>query len=672
MSASSPLVARMHLMRARRGLCWCAIVLALLLGAGSAHAAEVIHSFVSYVQVAKDGELTVTETIRVRAEGRSMRHGIYRDFPLAFKDSAGSLHEVTFSILGVSRDGKPERYHTQHQRGFIRIYAGSKKALVNRGDHTYEFRYLTGRQVRWFDGKPELNWNVTGNFWNFPIIEATYYLQLAGHARPRRWTAFTGRRGAHGTAWRGAIGDDGALTVSTTQPLAPGEGLTVVAELPGGAVEPPSQSTLLWYQFLDNRRWIFASVGFIVVLGYYFAAWSAVGRDPRPGTIIPLFHPPAGISPALANYIHDWGFRRDKWRAFTAACLSLAVRGLVRFGHFADTLTLEATGKQSEDNFDSLPPGEGAIVTWLQSHGGTVTIDRSNGTAVAKVGSSFTKSIERENRNKFFRRNLGYVVIGLIMTGLVVFGIAMLGGLNTDEFAILFTIAFGGFWLGVFLVPILMSMFQASGFVRVVRIAVSLVFIGVLSSFALTIARGIFPSGFSTAVPVVSAFISNYPFPFVLVASFTTLNGLFLYLMRAPTALGRPVMDQLSGFRLYLETAEAYRLNAQAPEITAERFEALLPYAVALDVEKPWAQAFEVALRRAHPGDADPMRHYHPTWTSGGSGWSSSDFSSAVASTVGGVSSALASAVPVSSGSSGFSGGGGSGGGGGGGGGGGW
>jgi uncharacterized membrane protein len=217
-----------------------------------------------------------------------------------------------------------------------------------------------------------------------------------------------------------------------------------------------------------------------------------------------------------------------------------------------------------------------------------------------------------------------------------------------------------------------MSMFQASGFVRVVRIAVSLVFIGVLSSFALTIARGIFPSGFSTAVPVVSAFISNYPFPFVLVASFTTLNGLFLYLMRAPTTLGRPVMDQLSGFRLYLQTVEAYRLNAQAPEITAERFEALLPYAVALDVEKPWAQAFEVALRRAHPGDADPMRHYHPTWTSGGSGWSSSDFSSAVALTVGGVSSALASAVPVSSGSSGFSGGGGSGGGGGGGGGGGW
>ena len=110
-----------------------------------------------------------------------------------------------------------------------------------------------------------------------------------------------------------------------------------------------------------------------------------------------------------------------------------------------------------------------------------------------------------------------------------------------------------------------------------------------------------------------------------------------------------------------------------APEITAERFEALLPYAVALDVEKPWSDAFAAALRRANPDDPDPMSHYRSNWSSGGS-WSSSNFGSSVSSSIAGVSGALASAVPVSSGSSGFSGGGGggSGGGGGGGGGGGW
>ncbi|MEJ2375686.1 MAG: DUF2207 domain-containing protein [Pseudolabrys sp.] len=77
----------------------------LLISAAPALAEEVIQSFNSDVQLAKDGELTVTETIRVNAEGREIRHGVYRDFPLTFRD-AGGRHEVSFSLLGVSRDSR--------------------------------------------------------------------------------------------------------------------------------------------------------------------------------------------------------------------------------------------------------------------------------------------------------------------------------------------------------------------------------------------------------------------------------------------------------------------------------------------------------------------------------------------------------------------------------------
>ena len=73
---------------------------------------------------------------------------------------------------------RPETYSTTRQHGILRIYAGNKDTNVSYGEHTYVFRYRTGRQVRWFDGKPELNWNVTGNFWNFPILAATYRLQF--------------------------------------------------------------------------------------------------------------------------------------------------------------------------------------------------------------------------------------------------------------------------------------------------------------------------------------------------------------------------------------------------------------------------------------------------------------------------------------------------------------
>ncbi|MGN6573893.1 MAG: DUF2207 domain-containing protein [Pseudolabrys sp.] len=644
------------------------LVLAAALIAVPSNAAEVIHSFVSDVTLAKDGELTVTETLRVRAEGASMRHGIYRDFPMLFRDADGRDREVFFNLVSVARDGRAEPYHTERQHRYIRIYAGSKDVFVPTGEHTYVFVYRTSRQVRWFDGRPELNWNVTGNFWNFPIEQVSYRLHLAGDAAPTRWTAFTGRLGARGRDFQGAIGAQGALSVSTTRRLAPGEGLTVVAALPDGSVSPPSAETELWYRVHDNRHWIVAGIGLIVVLGYYMLAWIRVGRDPKRGTIIPLFHPPQGVSPALANYIHNWGLTREKWRAFTAATLSLAVKGLMHVDQADKTLTLKATGSDPKGSVP-LSTEERAILSKVNVAGGKIVIGKEYSATVADLAKKFTTAVETENANRFFRRNIGYVVVGAALTvGIVAWEIAF-GGLSDQDTAILIAFGMIGFFIGMFVMPLVQSFHAGTARIgSLVWIVFVLVFVSIFVNglhFALA-------SLLSSGWPALRDLMSDDPFPFVLVAAFAAVNGLFLYLMKAPTALGRPVMDQLDGLRLYLETAEKDRLNLQAPEITADRFEALLPYAVALDVEKPWADAFAAALKRARPDDPDPMSGYRPGWSSGG-GWSSGNFSGAVASTVGGMSSALASAVPASSGSSGFGGGGGgSGGGGGGGGGGGW
>ena len=645
--------------------------------AGAADAAEVIHKFESVVQLAKDGTLTVTETVRVRAEGRAIRRGIYRDFPMTFTNAGGRERDVDFKLLDVTRDGRPEPHFIENHSRYVRIYAGDKDVTVATGDHTYVFRYRTARQVRWFDGNlesnlPELNWNVTGNFWNFPIQSAAYRLELVPGARPLRWTAFTGPRGARGTDWRGAIDDAGVLTVETTRPLAAGDGLTVVAALPTDAVEPPSAQTEFWYSILDNRHWIFSGVGFVLVLVYYVAAWRAVGRDPKRGTIIPLFHPPDGVSPALANYIDNWGFGRSRWRAFTAAALSLAVRGLITFDQRDDKFILKF--KADAPPGTRLPPGERTILDWVKGQGIAAVIDRANGKSVAKVGGDFVSKIESESKDRFFRRNLGYALAGVAMTVAVIIGVLMVGGLRENDIGALVLLIFGSFFLGMFIVPVALSLFGGGRSPALIRVVMSLAVLGIMLSIVVSAMRTFLPSGVGEAVPVIGRFIAAYPFAFVLLPAFAALNGLFFFLMRAPTALGRPIMDQLAGLRLYIETAEADRLNMQAPEITAERFEALLPYAVALNLEKPWSNAFAAALRRAHPGEIAPMSHYQPGWT-GGSGWTGTDFGTAVAASMISASSALASAVPVSSSSSGFSsggGGGGSGGGGGGGGGGGW
>ncbi|MCC6948147.1 MAG: DUF2207 domain-containing protein [Bradyrhizobiaceae bacterium] len=646
-------------------------VAVLWLGTASAAIAqEVIHRFDSVIHVEKDGTLHVTETVRVRAEGREIKRGIYRDFPLTFVDAGGRRREVTFRLVEVKRDGRPEAYFTRRSGDGVRIYAGREDVFLPRGDYTYTFIYTTGRQLRWFDGGAELYWNVTGNEWSFPISLATVRVVLPGGARLEKFTAYTGPYGARGTNWRGEIGADGALSVETTRRLFPREGFTIVAALPPGAVDPPSATTQIWYGFLDNRGWILGGLGFLLVLGYYGFAWAAVGRDPKGGVIIPLFHPPDGVSPALANYIRNWGFS-DQWRAFTAAALSLAVRGLLLFDDKSDTLTLKATGNTPKEGAGSLPPGERAILDWVHRQDGAATIERANATAVAKIGKEFRERIETENRDKFFRRNLAYFFGGVALTALAATGVLFFGGLRESDYAILFFIAFGGIWLGVFLVPLLRGLFRATTTGSLLRAAFVLIVAAAIIGFAgSAIVQNL--GGLSGMLPTLLSTLGEYPLPFALVLSFATLNGLFLYLLRAPTDIGRKVMDQIEGLRLYLETAESARLNMNAPEITAERFEALLPYAVALDVEKPWSEAFAAALARAYPGEADPMQHYPARWHTGRS-WSGSDFGRAVSSSVASATGAFASAVPASSsGSSGFSGGGGSGGGGGGGGGGGW
>jgi uncharacterized membrane protein YgcG len=658
-----------------RSLAAFVLTVLVLAGAPQARAAEAILRFDSGVKLAADGVLIVTETIRVRAEGREIRRGIFRDFPLTFLDRGGELRTVPFALLDVTRDGRPEPHFTESHGNRIRIYAGSKDVTLASGEHVYVFRYRTGRQVRWFDGTPELNWNVTGNFWNFPILAATYRLELPDSTRPLRWTAFTGRLGARGTDFSGAVGNDNILTVTTTRTLAPGEGLTVVAEIPQGIVSAPSGADELYYGYLDYKRWIFGGLGFLAVLLYYIFAWNAVGRDPKRGIVIPQFYPPDNVSPALANYISDWGFS-DRWRAFTAASLSLAVKGLLLFNQDGKDLSYELTGKKPatapQTGAVALPAGERAIYDWVEGQGGEAKIDKANGTSVAAVGSSFTKAIESESKNKFFRRNLGYALAGIAMTVVVVIGLFLFGGLRDEDIAIVAATGFGGLWLGMFLVPIVMTVFSGRAFASVVRGVMLVVVLGAFVAIFFNIANAALPGGVSALGGILLKLGIDNPYPLLLIGAFTTLNGLFIYLMRAPTALGRPIMDHLAGLKLYLETAEPDRMNLQAPEITTERFEALLPYAVALGVEKPWAEAFSAALARAHPGEPEPARVYSPSW---GSGWRGGNLGSAVAASVAGANAAFASAVPASSGSSGFSsggGGGGSGGGGGGGGGGGW
>ena len=143
----------------------------------------------------------------------------------------------------------------------------------------------------------------------------------------------------------------------------------------------------------------------------------------------------------------------------------------------------------------------------------------------------------------------------------------------------------------------------------------------------------------------------------------------FAVLVEAPTVEGRKLLDEIEGLRLYLSVAEREDLARLSgpdpgapPALDAQRFEHLLPYAVALDVEDAWTRKFTAAVGAAAAAAATASIG----WYHGGGSSDLGSFTQALGSQL---SSQISSASSPPGSSSGSGGGGSSGGGGGGGGG---
>ena len=150
----------------------------LLLSAGLSQAAEAITAFNANITLDRSGALEVTETIRVDVEGNKIRRGIFRDIPTSFLDADGVERSVDFEVVSVERDGQPEPFRQEAIDHGTRLMIGNAEVLLDYGQHSYDITYRTRRQIRYFDDHDELMWNVTGNFWDFPILQATATVAL--------------------------------------------------------------------------------------------------------------------------------------------------------------------------------------------------------------------------------------------------------------------------------------------------------------------------------------------------------------------------------------------------------------------------------------------------------------------------------------------------------------
>ena len=623
-----------------------------------AFAEERITDYSSDVTVAQTGALTVTETISVISEGDEIRHGIFRVFPTTYHTASGRTIHVGFDVLSATRDGHPEPYSVDSVDDGERVKIGDKDVLIDPGAHTYTLTYATNRQIGFFSDHDELDWNVTGNFWAFPIDHAEATIKLPVGANIRQWTYYTGAAGSRESKARAEKLFDREIHFATTEPLGRNEGLTVDVGFSKGAVLPPSPEELREQFIRDNAAAVTAALGLLILLIYFFIAWYTHGRDPKRGVIIPLFAPPQNFSPAAVRFVHRMAYDR---KSYAASLVDMAVKGYLKIAESHGTYTLTRTGTGEEDA--GLAQTESAIAKELFSSKKSIELKQDNHSKISASITALKTALKNEYERSYFVTNHAWFFGGLAILAVTAVATALL--CDNAPVAGFMLVWLSGWSIGT--AALLHRAYDSWMEVATGPGSRILNFIGAIFSTAFALP---FAGGLVFGLYVLTQSIA-------LVATLALFLGgiasyVFYHLLKAPTLAGARVFDQIDGFRLYLVTAEKDRFEKlNPPEITPQVFEKYLPYAIALDCENQWSKKFEAEAAAAGASPNSSYNTYTPLWYSGSSfsRLGAAGFSTALGASM---ASAAASASVAPGSSSGSSGGGFSGGGGGGGGGGGW
>jgi uncharacterized membrane protein YgcG len=589
-----------------------ALAMAMVLLATPLGAQERIRSYDVEVDVRADGSLDVKERITVHAEGQQIRRGIYRDFPTRYKDRYGNRVRVDLKVNGVERNGNPEPWFTERMSNGVRINTGNDDFLPVPADYTYTLRYRTTRQLGFFEDHNELYWNAIGTGWIFPIESATVRVRLPGSVPIDQMKAegYTGPQGAKGSNYLAELTGPGVASYRLTQPLGPNEGFTVVLAFPkmfvaqplaGSTASPATGSTVPKVLVAEPTR------GDRVL--WFFA-------DNR-GVLIALI----GLIVLVWFCVREWRRvgRDPEKRAIFARYeppddkTAAGLRYVERMGYdtrcfSAEVLALAVGGHLRINREKRFLKDD-----WRLDRNGAASLP------VSPSQNALLKLLFPHGKQSLELKNTNAAIVSSAQDA------------HKKE---------------------LEREFHPRYFQRNRRSLGFAIGIAVLAAVVAFVGSG------GYGIPAIV---------FIVVAMVITLI-VFGRLVRAPTKEGRALMDEIEGLKLYLSVAERDELASvrgpdEPPMLDAERYEALLPYAVALEVEDAWTEKFTAAAGAAAAAEAASRM----SWYSGrGPITNLGDFSRSMGSSL---SSQISSASSPPGSSSGSGGGGSSGGGGGGGGG---
>jgi uncharacterized membrane protein YgcG len=321
-------------------------------GVARAQSSESIDRYDVAIRIARDGSLSITETIDYDF-GSAAHHGIFRDIPTTLRydgtnDRVYPLHVVSVTATG----GAPAGYTVSGiADGKTEIKIGDPDRTVT-GDHVYTIVYTVGAAMNGFAEHDELYWNAIGTDWAVPIQHVNVHVSAPGPVS--KVACFSGPGSSSFPCERAKASSDGATFSESA--LAPYEGMTVVVALPKGVVAAPvPQLRERWAlsRAFSLTPWTMTGSGLLLVLivGALAALLWRRGRDRRyrgspvdqvmgnptgEEQAVPLFEadasapvefaPPEGLRPGQVGTVVD---EQANVLDVSATIVDLAVRGFL-------------------------------------------------------------------------------------------------------------------------------------------------------------------------------------------------------------------------------------------------------------------------------------------------------------------------------------------------------
>ena len=353
---------------------------------------------------------------------------------------------------------------------------------------------------------------------------------------------------------------------------------------------------------------LMGEVVLIGAVGYYFVAWSLVGRDRHKADKGPKQEPPAGYSPAALRYlwsIEDCPVGYDDG-AFTASVVGLAGKGAVNIEKNGSSFLLHDRGLDGVE----LLPDEEMVYNALFHHPSpgadasreTLTLGQSGRKLYGDVFRGAVNGLQktlsgRLKRGEDYRKKNGWwvfvgVVSSLFGAGLVVMDPSMLEGpiaSNVAESVEDSVLGRGAFGAPIALFFALVTFLLHGSFTllrrRNMESGLGLGAIGVVLGFIMVwLMRELYTD--AGCLRVSAWMLFGY-----------ILNVRSANLLKRYSREGRMVQDYIEGLQTYM-SGEATRAADQAygPVMNVERHDQLLPYAVALGRAGSWSRQFEIQL----------------------------------------------------------------------------